>query len=116
MADITTVNEITQSGLVSLEFTGVNADGDKYENGGRLFVVIRNQGEETCTVTFTAQKTSFVSPQYGDASLKNETLAVLATTTGYIGPFPSSTFNDADGYVNLTYSVSEGVSVAICSL
>lgn len=116
MAEITTVNEITQSGLTTLAFTAAGETGDKYFNGGKLFVVIKNTGEISTTVTFTAQVTSFVSPQYGDSTIANATLVVAGARSGYIGPFPSSTFNDTDGNVNITYSVHENVTVAICSL
>jgi hypothetical protein len=116
MADITTRNEITQAGLTFLSYSAASSGGDEYENNGRFFVVIKNSGEVSCTVTFTAQVTSFHSPQYGTSSIANATLAVASGRSGFIGPFPVSTFNDTNGYVQMTYSATSDVTVAICSL
>lgn len=116
MADITTVNDITESGLANLTFTSAGAEGDKFENNGKYMVVVKNAGEETITVTFTAQTTTFVSPTYGTASISNKTLVVAGGRTGYICSLPTNSFNNADGDVVITYSSNTNVSVAICSV
>ena len=79
-------------------------------------VVIKNAGEESVTVTITAQTTSFVSPTYGSASISDKTLTVAGGRTGYITSLPVNAFNNADGDVVMTYSQVTSVSVAICSV
>jgi hypothetical protein len=116
MADITTLNQISQAGL-SLTYTACSEEGDKFEGTGKnKFVVIKNTSEGEITVTIVAQTTSFDSPVYGTSSVANATIAVAPNATGCIGPFPSMAFNDSDGYVNMTYSSHTNLSVAICSL
>ena len=36
MAEISTVNIITESGLATLEFTSASESGDKFQNDGRF--------------------------------------------------------------------------------
>ena len=117
MAEISTVNVITESGLAALSFTSASGSGDKFQNDGRLFVACKNGNAEgdAITFTFTAQVTSFDSPQYGDATKANATLAVEPGQIGFIGPFAGEAFNDSDNNVNISYSATTSVSVAICS-
>tara|TARA_R100000742_G_C4279648_1_gene104980 strand:+ start:9787 stop:10143 length:357 start_codon:yes stop_codon:yes gene_type:complete len=115
MADITTVNGITETGLTGLTYTSASAEGDKFENNGRMFVACKNASEGAVTFTFATQVTSFVSPTYGNATKSNSTLAVPAGGVGFIGPFDVQAYNDSDGYLNITYSAATSVSVAICS-
>mgnify|MGYP003131932833 CR=1 FL=1 len=116
MADITTVNNITESGLGNLTFSTATESGDKFENNGKYMVVVKNAGEESVTVTFTAQTTTFVSPTYGTASISNKTLVIAGGRTGYICSLPVNAFNNSDGDVVMTYSQVTNVSVAICSV
>ena len=114
MALITTVNAITQSGLANASFTSAS-ESDTFENNGRLFLACKNAGESSVTFTVATQITSFDSATYGPATKSNATVEVAAGRTGYLGPFESAAFNNADGLATITYSSTTSVSVAVCS-
>lgn len=95
-----------------------SSNGDKYLNTGREVVMFQNtssQAAAASVVTVTAQTPDNFG---GAASLHNITITV-PTSSQYgltaIGPFPPSVFNDANGNVNLTYSVA-GLNIGVFSI
>lgn len=113
MATLTT-QEISESGKV-LTMTAAAETGDKYLNEGNQIIVVKNTGE-SMTITVTAQVTALDYAPWGKSTKSNATLVVASNKEGFIGPFPPAAYNDADGYVQITYSAIEGVTVAVARL
>jgi len=110
MATLTSVS-ITESGT-QLALSSASAS-DKWENNGNQFLLIKNEGGESTTITITTQVTSFDSPIYGDSTKANRTLTIASNQDGMIGPFPVGAYNDADGFCNITYSVRTNVKIGV---
>lgn len=111
MATLTSVS-ITESGS-QLTLSSAGAEGDKWENNGNQFLLIKNGSGESVTITITTQVTSFDSPRYGDSTKSNTTLAIAGSQDGMIGPFPVGAYNDTDGNCNISYSSTTNVRVGV---
>lgn len=95
-----------------------SSNGDKFFNTGNQVVLFQNtssQGAAAVTVTVAAQ----VIDAYGAAaSTHNMTLTVPTSSMGaltVIGPFRPSLYNDASGFVNMTYSAA-GLFASVVTL
>ena len=110
---ILTVANIDEAGAVLTLASAASGDGDKWENNGRQQILIKNDNGGSVTLTITTQVTEFVSPQYGDSTKSNMTLAIATDKIALIGPFPPQAYNDADGYCTITYSATANVEVGI---
>lgn len=86
---------------------------DTYQvpNNGRTFLHFKKSGAGDCTVTL-------VTPGKVDGlAIADRTVTVEATTGDVmVGPFPPSTYNDADGKMAFTLSEITGLSVAVLRL
>tara|TARA_R110002072_G_scaffold121850_1_gene256057 strand:+ start:10102 stop:10452 length:351 start_codon:yes stop_codon:yes gene_type:complete len=111
MATLTSVS-ITESGT-QLTLASAGAEGDKWENNGNEFLLVKNGSEGSVTITITTQVTSFESARYGDSTKSNTTLAIAAGQDGMIGPFAVGAYNDTDGNCNVTYSSSSSVRIGV---
>ncbi len=74
------------------------ASSDKFANNGKQFLCVINADIAQTVVTITSQCT------LDGLTVADPTVTVGAATTKLIGPFPPSTYNDADGYVTVAYS------------
>lgn len=102
--------EITRSGLVPA-FAAAAGGGDKFlRGGGSRYVEVINGGVGSINVTIESQ----AQPGPGEA-VADEVVAVANGARKKIGPFPEA-FEDADGYVNLTYSGVTSVTVGVFDL
>ena len=93
----------------ALTYRTAAAAGDAWENDGATMFNLRNSGTEK-TITFNAQ----VNCSYG---FDHNLVVTVPATTGdvWVGPFPTSRFNDTDGRVGVTYSSETGVTVGALS-
>lgn len=73
--------------------------GDKFTNTGSQFAIFHNTGALVATVTLAAAKTVD-----GQSAATPRTVTVGAGASVLVGPFLPSVYNDANGYMNFTYS------------
>lgn len=108
-----TVQEVIESGL-NLSTTSAASGGDEFTNSDdeRTFLYVDNQDASAKQVTVTAQKSSTTRPGYGSVTKSDAVVSVPAGEQRYIGPFPGTAFNDANGKVQVTYDAVTSVSVA----
>lgn len=95
-------------------FAGINlapvaaaAGGDKFLNDGNTLLYIKNGGGSSINATVAAPGTP------GGLTLTPPVVAVPAGGEKILGPFDPKYFNDASGFVNLTYSGVTSVTVAV---
>ena len=93
------MQQITRSGLTP-SLAAAAAGGDEFANDGRTFFYASNGGAASRTVTIDVAKT--VDGQ----AVTDRSVTVAAGAGTFIGPFPTSIYNDGDGHVNVTYSDS----------
>ena len=110
MATIT-VQTITESGITPT-FASATAEGDVMDNDGKTFLMIKNDGGGSVTVTVTAQVTSFNMGAFGPLTKSNATIAVGAGAEGMIGPFSTLAFNTNNSQISITYSGVTSVTIA----
>jgi hypothetical protein len=90
--------------------------GDKFanDNARRTFVHIKNAGLASITATFAVPAANQTTTKTGFGSLTKASLEVVVPASGerFVGPFYSC-YNDTGGFVNITYSEHENVSLAV---
>ena len=109
MAELT-LYQITEAGS-AVTYASATAEGDTVDNGGSTFLHIKNGNASTRTVTITAQTTSVDSSIYGDLTKANASIVVGAGAESVIGPFKTSSFNNADGEIAITYSAVTDLTI-----
>jgi len=92
-----TVEEIVRAGLEPT-FNAAAGGGDEFENSGSEFIHVKNGHSGAQTVTIATPAT------VDGLAVADRAVAVPAGEERVIGPFPRSTYNDAAGKVQLTYS------------
>lgn len=97
--------------------TTSSSNGDKFLNTGREVLLVMNsssQGGASVTVGVTAQA---VDNYGGAAALHSLSGSVASSSFGLLmlGPFQPSLYNDANGFVNVTYSAG-GMLVGVVSV
>jgi len=108
-ASALTVQEITRAG-VAITAAAANAEGNFFTNSGNIALRVINGGTSSITVTITAQAAC-------DQGTKHDLVVTVASgATKEIGPFPMRHYNDASGYVKVTYSAVTDVTVAAVKL
>jgi hypothetical protein len=111
MADPLTVATPTDAGTA---FTPVAATsgGDSFLNSGREFFFIVNGSADPVVVTFDSPGTCNFELKANAAH--DLVVHVLAGAEKIIGPFSQTRFNDASGYVHVTYdAVTSDVKVGL---
>lgn len=83
--------------------------GDKFRNDGRTLLYVNNGGGGPINVTIDAQSIDGMP-------FEDPVVAVAAGAHKLIGPFPPRYFNDAGGFVNVSYSGVSSVTVAAIQL
>ena len=114
---VLTREKITES---ILEPSFNNADtgsGDKIKNNdGKTFLLIKNPGASSATVTVAAQGTSIDVPGYGPMVKANLAVPVNAGEEKLVGPFPASAWSDSNGDLNLSYSGAGASDIDVAPL
>jgi hypothetical protein len=84
------------------------AAGDSFDNNGRVMLRVNNGGGAPSTVTFDDPNSTALP----GAVAFNPDAAVTVTNgqVRVIGPFPPSRFNDANGRVQIAWSVTTSVT------
>lgn len=83
-----------------------NVLGDQCANDGNVILFFRNTSAIVVTVTINAVTLC-------NQGFDHDVQFTLPVTSGeqLVGPFPTSRFNTADGFITWTYSGASGVSV-----
>lgn len=98
---------------LTITFAAAAALGDQFANVGRdNLLVVENGGAGSINVTVTAQTTTAKIAGLGTVVKEDTVLAVAAGAVAIIGPF-SDAFNDANGFVQVSYSDVTSVGVAV---
>jgi hypothetical protein len=97
---IIAVQNISRAGLNPPTVEAVAAGGDSFPNDGKTFVWYQNDhATEVRTLTVVTQKT------VDGKAVADDTVGVeAADDLAFVGPFPPSIYNDANGRVQVTYS------------
>ena len=102
-----------------LEATYANAGGagDVVTNtDGKTLLHVKNPGASSATVTVTAQVSSTTKPGFGTVSRANIVASLAAGEEAFLGPFPTSAFNNASGQISITYGGAGATDVDIAAL
>lgn len=101
------VEDIDRSGL-DPTYNTAESDGNNWKNpNSETFVHIKNGSASEVTATFP-------TPRTVDAlDVADLTVAIPASGERFVGPFPRTTFNQADGTVHINYSAAADVTIAV---
>lgn len=89
-------------------FAAAAEAGDKFLNtSGTALLIVRNAGASPATLTIASTQT------ISGLALPNRAIVVGAGATHVLGPFPGTVHNDPEGFVNLTYSDHEDITIAV---
>lgn len=103
------VQEIVETGLNPTLQAAVAA-GDDYLNDDRTFLVVKNAGGSAINVTITVQQPNFDIPGFGKVTFAAIVVSVPATTGERWIKAPKAPYTDANGKVQVTYSVDTSVT------
>ena len=84
--------------------------GDQFLNNGDHFFHAINASGGDIIITFASPS------QHKGLDIENPAVTVTAGEERFIGPFPSGVFNDASGYVQVTYDGVTSLTVAVLKL
>ena len=103
------VQTISRDGLEAT-YDAAAGGGDEFTNSGDEFIHIKNGDVSAMTLTIVTQAT--VDGQ----AVGDRTVAVPAGEERIVGPFPTGTYNDGTGKVQLTYSAVTSLTIAALKL
>lgn len=96
-----TATQVTRVGITQT-LAAAGAAGDQFANTGHEILVIKNgHGTDPRTVSIAIQQTVD-----GQSASTAKQVTITAGVTKVIGPFPRAIYNDANGFVQVTYSNS----------
>jgi hypothetical protein len=113
MADPTDLDyqQIVRTGLEATYEAIDDANGNQFQNDGRMFVHVVNATGDDGTVTIDTPNTVDGLP------IGNRDVVVTDGEERMIGPFPPNLYNDANRRVQLTYTVAgAGMTIALLRL
>ena len=106
-----TVSTIDYNGLDVESLYVAAAASQEFVNDGRTFMHIKNGSGSPITCTVTTPGT------YGGHAIADTVITVGATTGEQMaGPFPKGIFNAGDGNVDITWSATTTVTLAVFKL
>jgi hypothetical protein len=101
---------IVYTGLIPT-YAAAASGGDQFLNDGRTFIQLKNTNAGNRTVTIVTQATAA-----GRAIADDAVVIPLTVGDKMIGPFPTGIYNDANGYVQLTYDAVTDVTIGVFKL
>lgn len=84
------------------------AASDSFTNNGKVMLRVTNGGGAPTTLTL--DDPSSASPPAATAFNPDAAIVITNGTTKIIGPFPPARFNDANGRVQMAWSVTTSVT------
>ena len=107
-----TAQAISRTGL-DYALSAANADGSKWANTGKEFLMVTNAGgSNDCVVTIN-------SLELCDQEAHDHDIVVTvpkSTHNRMIGPFPVGRFNDANGFCGVSFDEVTSVTIAVITL
>ena len=107
-----TAQSVVEAGLEA-SYDAAAAGGDAFVNDGNKIIHVLNGSGGDLTLTVTAQKTTATKPGFGSLTKSNVAVVITAAEERFIGPFPTSAFNDGNGLAQITYSGVTDLTIAI---
>ena len=108
---VLTVNTIDYDGLDVESVYVAAAASQEFPNDGRTFMHIKNGSGAPITCTVTSAGT------VQTRAIADDVITVGATTgEQMVGPWPRSIYNAADGNIDITWSATASVTVAVFKL
>ena len=102
----------SRAGVAAPSFVSVEAGGDWFLNNGRVIAWIAN-GHISQSRTASAA----IQQQVDGLAVAAKSVSIGAGSAKLFGPFPPELYNDADGYVQLTYSASgDGMTIGLLAI
>jgi len=84
------------------------AASDSFDNNGRVMIRVNNAGGASTVLTVDDPGTN--QPVAATAFNPDAAITIVNGTTKVIGPFPTARFNDGNGRVQLSWSVTASVT------
>ena len=110
-----TAQKITDSGTTAAMTSA--SGSDEFLNTGLEFLFVQNaHASNSYNVTITAQVTNIHHQQFGTVTKENIVKSVSAGDEVFIGPFKQAAFNDSNNKVQISYSGTTSLSVAVLYL
>lgn len=104
------VSQITTAGIADPSLTTAAGGGDQFSNNGKTYLKVANATGATVTVTIASQQAC------SQGATHNTTASVASGQTKLLGPFPADRYNDANGYVQVSYSGVTSITVGAVAL
>lgn len=106
---------LVEEGLTA-SYGAAAGGGDQVDNSDGLTVLhVKNGGGGSIDVTVAEQiagGTTVDSPTYGKLTKASVVKSVGAGAEAFIGPFKKAAFNDANNFIQITYSGVTSVTIA----
>lgn len=101
-----------QVNLTGLDATqnAATGGGDEFLNNGNIILRVENGSGAPITVTVISQAT------ISGLAVADAAVAIPAGEFRFIGPFPPSLFNDANGKAQITYSGVTSLTVEVLDI
>ena len=111
-----TAQKIKDLGTVATMTAATNG-GDEFLNTGLEFLFFQNaHASASYDVVVAAQVTNIHHQQFGTVTKENIVKSVSAGDEVFIGPFKQAAFNDSNNKVQISYSGTTSLSVAVLYL
>lgn len=107
--DALTHQQIVRTGLEETYAAVNGTDGNKFQNDGRMFLLVKNGAGAPITVTIQTPTT------VDGLAVADQTIVVTNGEQRMIGPFPPNLYN-TDGFVYVDYSSGTTVTAAVLRL
>lgn len=108
------VQELSETPFTQAQITVDSVNGNRFYNpNGDVFFVLNNPGASAGDVVFASQATSVNVPGYGPVTKANLTVTLAAGATKLVGPFAKRAWNNADGYITLSFSGAGASTLAL---
>lgn len=104
---VLTVQQVALAGLTPT-YASAASGGDSFPNDGKTILHVKNSDSSSHGCTQASQ----VATTPGRAPANNTVTVPATTGDKMIGPFDPNIWNDANGYVQITYAAVTGVTVA----
>jgi hypothetical protein len=103
---------ISRTGIALSTAAAADVAGDKWLNDGSQFLYVKNGDSGSHTVTLVFGPGAVVD----GVTPTSHAVAVAAGATKLIGPFPTTIYNDVNGFMNVTYDAVTVVTVLALTL
>lgn len=106
---------IIEYGLL-VDFAELFETTNTFENGGREFLLVRNDAIDEVTITIDKVIEDISIQGYGELTKSTNAFILESDATCLLGTFPIAPYNEDDGIVTFTIADYESVFVAVLTL